>query len=207
MCRMQVKPSATPTPPRPTPPSPTVVLQPPPTQGAIYNAQYQSYVLPIQIQGHSVQVSILQWSLPCWYLICLKIKWSNFVFVYSHLRCIRIPWQQSVKENTQELKVHMRGILTATRPTHTCVFIILYLSQVLWWTLVQTTALQHPLWFRPLHQQPVLLWWPLRTLHLMCSITRSSQPWPIILDRYIHANFQLFLNATEWKVQYVQCRT
>uniref|UniRef100_A0A8C2GJ32 Ataxin 2-like n=1 Tax=Cyprinus carpio TaxID=7962 RepID=A0A8C2GJ32_CYPCA len=48
-----VKPSATPTPPRPTPPSPTVVLQPPPGQGAIYNTQYLSY--PIQIQGHSVQ--------------------------------------------------------------------------------------------------------------------------------------------------------
>ncbi|XP_067237823.1 ataxin-2-like protein isoform X1 [Chanodichthys erythropterus] len=50
-----VKPSATPTPPRPTPPSPTVVLQPPPGQGAIYNTQYLSYVSPIQIQGHSVQ--------------------------------------------------------------------------------------------------------------------------------------------------------
>ncbi|XP_051987976.1 ataxin-2-like protein isoform X2 [Xyrauchen texanus] len=49
-----VKPSATPTPPRPTPPSPTVVLQPPPGQGAIYT-QYLSYVSPIQIQGHSVQ--------------------------------------------------------------------------------------------------------------------------------------------------------
>uniref|UniRef100_A0A8C2A0A6 Ataxin 2-like n=1 Tax=Cyprinus carpio TaxID=7962 RepID=A0A8C2A0A6_CYPCA len=32
---------------------PTVVLQPPPGQGAIYNTQYLSY--PIQIQGHSVQ--------------------------------------------------------------------------------------------------------------------------------------------------------
>ncbi|CAM4386939.1 unnamed protein product [Leuciscus chuanchicus] len=50
-----VKPSATPTPPRPTPPSPTVMLQPPPGQGAIYNTQYLSYVSPIQIQGHSVQ--------------------------------------------------------------------------------------------------------------------------------------------------------
>ncbi|XP_067269322.1 ataxin-2-like protein isoform X2 [Pseudorasbora parva] len=50
-----VKPSATPTPPRPTPPSPTVVLQPPPGQGTIYNTQYLSYVSPIQIQGHSVQ--------------------------------------------------------------------------------------------------------------------------------------------------------
>lgn len=50
-----VKPSATPTPPRPTPPSPTVVLQPPPGQGAIYNTQYLSYVSPIPIQGHSVQ--------------------------------------------------------------------------------------------------------------------------------------------------------
>ncbi|KAG1967593.1 ataxin-2-like protein isoform X1 [Pimephales promelas] len=50
-----VKPSAAPTPPRPTPPSPTVVLQPPPNQGAIYNTQYLSYVSPIQIQGHSVQ--------------------------------------------------------------------------------------------------------------------------------------------------------
>ncbi|XP_057202748.1 ataxin-2-like protein isoform X2 [Triplophysa rosa] len=47
-----VKPSATPTPPRPTPPSPTVVLQPPPGQGAIYNTQYLSYV---SMQGHSVQ--------------------------------------------------------------------------------------------------------------------------------------------------------
>ncbi|XP_016406974.1 ataxin-2-like protein isoform X2 [Sinocyclocheilus rhinocerous] len=50
-----VKPSATPTPPRPTPPSPTVVLQPPPGQGAIYNTPYLSYMSPIQIQGHSVQ--------------------------------------------------------------------------------------------------------------------------------------------------------
>uniref|UniRef100_A0A8C2DVG3 Ataxin 2-like n=1 Tax=Cyprinus carpio TaxID=7962 RepID=A0A8C2DVG3_CYPCA len=48
-----VKPSATPTPPRPTPQSPTVVLQPPPGQGAIYNTPYLSYGLPIQIQGHS----------------------------------------------------------------------------------------------------------------------------------------------------------
>ncbi|TRY95623.1 hypothetical protein DNTS_017829 [Danionella cerebrum] len=50
-----VKPSATPTPPRPTPPSPTVVLQAPPSQGALYNTPYLSYVSPIQIQGHSVQ--------------------------------------------------------------------------------------------------------------------------------------------------------
>uniref|UniRef100_A0A8C1TYT6 Ataxin 2-like n=1 Tax=Cyprinus carpio TaxID=7962 RepID=A0A8C1TYT6_CYPCA len=58
MSCLQVKPSATPTPPRPTPQSPTVVLQPPPGQGAIYNTPYLSYGLPIQIQGHSVQFSI-----------------------------------------------------------------------------------------------------------------------------------------------------
>ncbi|KAJ8332091.1 hypothetical protein SKAU_G00429240 [Synaphobranchus kaupii] len=49
------KPSSAPTPPRPTPPSPSVVLQPPPGQGAIYNTPYLSYVSQIQIQGHSVQ--------------------------------------------------------------------------------------------------------------------------------------------------------
>ncbi|XP_064170363.1 ataxin-2-like protein isoform X1 [Anguilla rostrata] len=49
------KPTPAPTPPRPTPPSPALVLQPPPGQGAIYNAPYLSYVSQIQIQGHSVQ--------------------------------------------------------------------------------------------------------------------------------------------------------
>ncbi|KAI1884743.1 hypothetical protein AGOR_G00229650 [Albula goreensis] len=49
------KPTPAPTPPRPTPPSPSVVLQPPPGQGAIYNPPYLSYVSQIQIQGHSVQ--------------------------------------------------------------------------------------------------------------------------------------------------------
>ncbi|KAJ8402614.1 hypothetical protein AAFF_G00366970 [Aldrovandia affinis] len=49
------KPTSAPTPPRPTPPSPSVVLQPPPGQGAIYNPPYLSYVSQIQIQGHSVQ--------------------------------------------------------------------------------------------------------------------------------------------------------
>uniref|UniRef100_A0A3B3R0P6 Ataxin 2-like n=1 Tax=Paramormyrops kingsleyae TaxID=1676925 RepID=A0A3B3R0P6_9TELE len=41
----------TPTPPRPTPPSPSVVLQPPPGQGPIYNSTYVSYMPQI----HPVQ--------------------------------------------------------------------------------------------------------------------------------------------------------
>ncbi|KAG7492251.1 hypothetical protein MATL_G00011720 [Megalops atlanticus] len=45
------KPTSAPTPPRPTPPSPSVVLQPPPGQGPIYNPPYLSYVSQI----HSVQ--------------------------------------------------------------------------------------------------------------------------------------------------------
>ncbi|KAJ8364375.1 hypothetical protein SKAU_G00132060 [Synaphobranchus kaupii] len=45
------KPTSAPTPPRPTPPNPSVVLQPPPGQGPIYNPQYLSYVSQI----HSVQ--------------------------------------------------------------------------------------------------------------------------------------------------------
>ncbi|XP_023646982.2 ataxin-2-like protein isoform X2 [Paramormyrops kingsleyae] len=38
------KPTSAPTPPRPTPPSPSVVLQPPPGQGPIYNSTYVSYM-------------------------------------------------------------------------------------------------------------------------------------------------------------------
>uniref|UniRef100_A0A8C7QQ60 Ataxin 2-like n=1 Tax=Oncorhynchus mykiss TaxID=8022 RepID=A0A8C7QQ60_ONCMY len=53
-----VKPSPAPTPPRPTPLSPSVVLQPPPGQQAIYSTPYLSYLSPVQIQGHSVQVGL-----------------------------------------------------------------------------------------------------------------------------------------------------
>ncbi|MFT7798177.1 ataxin-2-like protein isoform X1 [Arapaima gigas] len=49
------KPTPAPTPPRPTPPSPSVLLQTPPSQGAIYSSPYLSYMSPIQIQNHSVQ--------------------------------------------------------------------------------------------------------------------------------------------------------
>uniref|UniRef100_A0A6Q2ZQ87 LsmAD domain-containing protein n=1 Tax=Esox lucius TaxID=8010 RepID=A0A6Q2ZQ87_ESOLU len=54
----QVKPSPAPTPPRPTPPSASVLLQPPPGQQAIYSTPYLSYLSPVQIQGHSVQVCV-----------------------------------------------------------------------------------------------------------------------------------------------------
>uniref|UniRef100_A0A665T6D5 Ataxin-2-like protein n=1 Tax=Echeneis naucrates TaxID=173247 RepID=A0A665T6D5_ECHNA len=55
------KPASTPTPPRPTPPSPSVLLPPPGQQGggAIYSTppgHYLSYISPIPIQGHSIQM-------------------------------------------------------------------------------------------------------------------------------------------------------
>ncbi|XP_069044451.1 ataxin-2-like protein [Lepisosteus oculatus] len=49
------KPTSAPTPPRPTPPSPSVAVLPQPSQGALYNTPYLSYVSQIQIQGPSVQ--------------------------------------------------------------------------------------------------------------------------------------------------------
>uniref|UniRef100_A0A3P9AV28 Ataxin 2-like n=1 Tax=Maylandia zebra TaxID=106582 RepID=A0A3P9AV28_9CICH len=53
------KPASNPVPPRPTPPSPAVVLPGQPGGGAIYSsppAHYLSYISPIPLQGHSIQV-------------------------------------------------------------------------------------------------------------------------------------------------------
>ncbi|KAG5831975.1 hypothetical protein ANANG_G00286190 [Anguilla anguilla] len=82
------KPTPAPTPPRPTPPSPALVLQPPPGQGAIYNA----LISPTSPRYRSRDI------------LCRP------------LRCTSTPCPQSAKENTPEPKAQWLPLALTTAP-------------------------------------------------------------------------------------------